>query len=113
MFAILYAISNLYASNFYKISLSSVSPMNNLYIVVVVLVGITATGLLLAFIFSSSSASKKAFEASDGTKFSNEKELKEYEFLYERLKCLYDETISSSQSKKNTNLSKKKFPNTY
>ena len=78
--------------------------MINLYIGLVVLVGLLATGLLLRFIFLSAGSPKKVFEAIDGTKFSREKELKEYEFLYERLKCIYEENSSANQRKKNAKL---------
>ncbi len=78
--------------------------MSNLYVGVVVLVGLVATALFLAFIFSSSGKPKEVFEAVDGTKFSSKTDLNEYEFLYERLKVLYDEKSSSNQNNKNANL---------
>ena len=61
--------------------------MSNLYIGLVVLVGFLATGLLLRFIFANSRKSKEVFKANDGTKFLLEKDLKEYEILYAKLKC--------------------------
>ena len=76
--------------------------MSNLYIGLVVLVGLLTTVFLLRFILSGPGNPKKFFEATDGTKFSNEKELKDYEFLYEKLKCLYEENSSYKQRKENT-----------
>ncbi len=73
--------------------------MNNLYVGLVLVVGLLATVLLLRFIISSPGKSKELFAAIDGTKFSREKDLKEYEFLYERLKCLYEENTSANQRK--------------
>ncbi len=79
--------------------------MSNFYVVIVVLVGLGVTALLLGFIFSSSVKSKEVFEAVDGTKFSSKVKLNEYEFLYERFKCLYEEKLSSDKSnKKNANI---------
>ena len=78
--------------------------MSNLYIGLVVLVGLLATSLLLRFILSSSGKPKELFESIDGTKFSRAKDLKEYEFLYERLKCLYEEKPSANQRKQNAKL---------
>ena len=78
--------------------------MSNLYIGLVVLVGLLATGLLFRFIFSSSGKPKEVFEAIDGSKFFREKDLKEYEFLYERLKSLYEEKPSVNQRKQNSKL---------
>ena len=75
--------------------------MSNLYIGLVVLVGLLGTGVLLRFIFSTSANPKEIFESIDGTKFSSEKDLKEYEFLYERLKCLYEENPSANERKQN------------
>ena len=43
-------------------------------------------------------------ESIDGTKFSNKKDLDEYEFLYERLKCLYAENTSANIRKQNAKL---------
>ena len=81
--------------------------MSNLYIGLVVLVGFLATGLLLRFIFSNSRKSKEVFQANDGTKFSLEKDLKEYEILYARLKCIYEENPSSDQRKQKAKLGMK------
>ena len=81
--------------------------MSNLYIGLVVLVGFLATGLLLRFIFSNSRKSKEAFQANDGTKFLLEKDLKEYEILYAKLKCLYEEKPSSDQKKQKAKLGMK------
>ncbi len=78
--------------------------MSNLYIGLVVLVGLLVTGLFFRFIFSSSGNPKEVFESIDGTKFFREKDLKEYEFLYERLKSLYEEKPSANQKKKNSKL---------
>ncbi len=78
--------------------------MNSFYVGLVVLVGIVATGLLLGVIFSKSAKPKDLFEAIDGTKFSREKDCNEYEYLYERLKFLYEENSSSNQSKKNVSI---------
>ena len=75
--------------------------MSNLYIGLVVLIGLLVTGLLLRFIFSTSGNPKEVFESTDGTKFSREKDLKEYEFLYERLKYLYEERPSAKERKQN------------
>ena len=75
--------------------------MSNLYIGLVVLVGLLGTSVLLRFIFSTSANPKEIFESIDGTKFSREKDLKEYEFLYERLKCLYEEKPSANERKQN------------
>ena len=81
--------------------------MSNLYIGLVVLVGFLATGLLLRFIFSNSGKSKEVFQANDGTKFSLEQDLKEYEILYARLKCIYEENPSSDQRKQKAKLGMK------
>ena len=81
--------------------------MSNLYIGLVALVGFLATGLLLRFIFSNSRKSKEVFQANDGTKFSLEKDLKEYEILYARLKCIYEENPSSDQRKQKAKLGMK------
>tara|TARA_Y100001968_G_scaffold314291_1_gene339480 strand:- start:929 stop:1315 length:387 start_codon:yes stop_codon:yes gene_type:complete len=78
--------------------------MSNLYIGLVVLVGLLTTILLLRFILGSSSNLKEVFHAVDGTKFSRKKDLKEYEFLYERLKYIYEENPLTNQSKQNTKL---------
>ncbi len=78
--------------------------MNIFYIGLVVLVGIVATGLFLRFILSSSGKSNEVFEAIDGTKFSRKQDLNEYEFLYERLRCLYEDNLSANQRNKNVNL---------
>ena len=78
--------------------------MSNLNIGLVFLVGFLATALLLRFILSNSRKSKEVFQACDGTKFSLEKDLKEYETLYARLKCLYEENPSSNQRKQKSKL---------
>ncbi len=78
--------------------------MNNLYLGLVILFGLVTTVLLLRLIFSSSSTQKVSFESIDGTKFSNEKECNEYNFLYERLQFLYQEKSSSNQRKRNATL---------
>ena len=78
--------------------------MSNLYIGLVVLVGLLGTGVLLRFIFSTSANPKEIFESIDGTKFSREKDLKEYEFLYERLKSLYEVKPSTNQRNQKSKL---------
>jgi len=78
--------------------------MSNLYIGLLVLVGVVLTALVLRFILSNSSKSKETFESIDGTRFVREKDLKEYEFLYERLKCLYEENPSGNKNRQNLKL---------
>ena len=71
--------------------------MSNLYVGLIVIVGLVSTVFLLRFIVSTSGNSKEFFEAPDGTRFSSKKDFNEYDFLYKRLKSLYEE-------KKNANL---------
>ena len=82
----------------------SVILMSNSFLGVFVLVGLVLTILLLIFIFSSLTKSKETFKAVDGTSFSRKIDLNEYEFLYARFKCLYEETVSSNQNNKNEKL---------
>ncbi|WP_269622661.1 hypothetical protein [Prochlorococcus marinus] len=74
--------------------------MSNLYFGLVFLVGLVATGLLLAFIFSRSGTSKEVFQAIDGSTFSTKKACNEYEFLYSKLRFLYEEAPTSYQRDK-------------
>ncbi len=73
--------------------------MSNLYLGVVVLVGFLGTAVLLRMIFSNSTPAKEVFEALDGTKFSSKSKVNEYEFLYKRLQCIYEENSSSNKAK--------------
>ena len=82
--------------------------MSNSSLGVVVLVGLVVTILLLIFIFSSLAKSKEVFKAIDGTRLASKIDLKEYEFLYERFKCLYEENLSTNQKNKDANLGLKK-----
>jgi len=78
--------------------------MSNSFLGVIVLVGLVLTILLLIFIFSSLAKSKEVLKAIDGTRFSRKIDLNEYEFLYERFKCMYEDNISSNQNNKNDKL---------
>ena len=78
--------------------------MSNSYLGLVVLVGLVLTIGLLILIFSSLAKSKEAFQAIDGTRFSRKIDLNEYEFLYERLKVVYEENLASNQNNKNVKL---------
>ena len=84
--------------------------MSNFLVGILVLVGLLGTVFLLRAILSGSGKSKEVFEAVDGTKLSSKTELYEYEFLYERLKGIYEEKTSSNKSKSNISLGlNKKF----
>ena len=68
--------------------------MTNPFLVsLLVIVGIIFTVLILRYAFSSQLNSREAFIAIDGTKFYNEKSFNEYDSLYKKLECLYQEEL--------------------
>lgn len=71
--------------------------MNNLVLeLFLVIVGLIFTTFLLRYTFSSDTKSKKAFLASDGTRFATQKDCDEYDYLLKRLGCLYEQEQTSN-----------------
>ncbi len=76
--------------------------MNNLLIeLLLILAGLLFTIFLFRYLFSSDISQDKVFLAVDGTKFDNQRSCNEYDLLYKRLICLYQEdALLKSKNKK-------------
>ena len=76
--------------------------MMNLFLeLLLVGVGLIFTIVFFRYLFSTGKSNQQAFLASDGTKFVDLKSCDEYELLFKKLQCLYDDNnVINNRGKK-------------
>ena len=74
--------------------------MNIYYGAGIFLIGLISTFVFVRLFLSKSTKTSQVFTSEDGTKFYTQKDCAEYNYLYKKLKSLYDDEFLLKQKKK-------------